>query len=83
MRVQIIFLKTIRQKLSFMYICVCKGVTERDIREAVRQGAVRMRDLRSCLGVTGQCGTCACYAKSALDKALLQELPQQTVVSPS
>jgi bacterioferritin-associated ferredoxin len=70
-----------------MYICVCNGVTERDICEAVKQGAVRMRDLRSCLGVTGQCGVCACYAKLTLDKVLQhQELLQKTVqpaVSPS
>lgn len=72
------FSKTVRQKLSFMYICVCKGVTERDIHEAVQQGAERMRDLRICLGVTGQCGLCACHAKRALDKVLNQEFPNQT-----
>ncbi|WP_074926880.1 (2Fe-2S)-binding protein [Nitrosomonas eutropha] len=66
-----------------MYICVCKGVTERDIHEAVKQGAVRMRDLRSCLGVTGQCGICACHAKITLDKVLNQELSQQTAARPS
>lgn len=51
-----------------MYICVCNGVTDRDIHEAIKQGAERMRDLRICLGVAGQCGACACHAKMALDK---------------
>ncbi|MGG7054022.1 (2Fe-2S)-binding protein [Nitrosomonas sp. ANs5] len=51
-----------------MYICVCKGVTDRDIHKAVQQGAERMRDLRICLGVAGECGACACHAKMALDK---------------
>lgn len=56
-----------------MYICVCRGVTDRAIREAVLQGAERMRDLKACLGVTEQCGACACHAKMVLDQALLQE----------
>ncbi|MDT8364236.1 MAG: (2Fe-2S)-binding protein [Nitrosomonas sp.] len=55
-----------------MYICVCKGITDRDIHEAVLKGAVRMRDIRIGLGVSGQCGACACHAKIVLDKVLKQ-----------
>lgn len=55
-----------------MYICVCKGVTDHAIREAVLQGAERMRDLKACLGVTEQCGICACHAKMVLDQTLIQ-----------
>jgi bacterioferritin-associated ferredoxin len=58
-----------------MYICVCKGVTDHAIREAVLQGAERMRDLKACLGVTEQCGICACHAKMLLDQTLMQEAP--------
>jgi bacterioferritin-associated ferredoxin len=58
-----------------MYICVCKGVTDHAIREAVLQGAERMRDLKACLGVTEQCGICACHAKMLLDQTLMQETP--------
>ncbi len=56
-----------------MYICVCKGVTDHAIREAVLQGAERMRDLKACLGVTEQCGICACHAKMVLDQTLMKE----------
>ncbi len=56
-----------------MYICICKGVTDGAIREAVSQGAGRMRDLRACLGVAGQCGTCACDAKEVLEQSLTQK----------
>ncbi|PTN13069.1 bacterioferritin-associated ferredoxin [Nitrosomonas aestuarii] len=52
-----------------MYICVCKGVTDSAIREAVNNGAERMRDLKTCLGVTEQCGICACHAKEILEQA--------------
>ena len=56
-----------------MYVCVCRGVTESALREAVYQGADRMRDLKACLGVTEQCGICACYAKQILDQTLAQK----------
>lgn len=55
-----------------MYICICKGVTDSAIREAVCQGACRMRDLKACLGVSAQCGKCACHAKEVLEQALVQ-----------
>lgn len=65
-----------------MYVCICKGVTENVIREAVEQGAERMRDLKECLGVTEQCGICACHAKQALEQALAEKAltqPQKTL----
>ena len=56
-----------------MYICVCKGVTDSAIREAVYQGAERMRDLKISLGVAGQCGKCACHTKEVLDQTRKQQ----------
>lgn len=57
-----------------MYICVCKGVTDTAIREAVHNGrADRMRDLKANLGVSEQCGICACHAKQVLEQALMQK----------
>ena len=60
-----------------MYICICKGVTDTAIREAVHQGAGRMRDLKTCLGVSEQCGICACHAKEVLEQALTQKIQMQ------
>lgn len=67
-----------------MYVCICKGVTENTLRAAIYQGADRMRDLKACLGVTEQCGLCACHAKQVLDETLsqkthLQKLAPQSV----
>ncbi|SFH51567.1 bacterioferritin-associated ferredoxin [Nitrosospira sp. Nsp14] len=57
-----------------MYICVCKGVTDTAIREAVHCGSAgRMRDLKANLGVSEQCGICACHAKQVLEQALMQK----------
>jgi bacterioferritin-associated ferredoxin len=52
-----------------MYVCICRQVTDRDIREAVFQGACRMRDLRELLGVSTQCGKCAGCAHAVLKEA--------------
>jgi bacterioferritin-associated ferredoxin len=41
-----------------MYVCICKGVTDREIRDAVADGVHTVRGLRKQLGCTGQCGKC-------------------------
>ena len=56
-----------------MYVCVCKAVTDRQIREAVFDGARTLRDLRNQLGVASECGRCACCARDCL-KAAKEEL---------
>ena len=70
-------------KARNMYICICKGITDSAIREAVCQGACRMRDLKTCLGVGTQCGKCACHAKQVLNEVLadlrhVKIIPHQT-----
>ncbi|MBI1284458.1 MAG: hypothetical protein GC183_09005 [Thiobacillus sp.] len=52
-----------------MYICICRQDTDRDIHEALAQGACRMRDLRERLGVSMQCGKCAECAHTVLKEA--------------
>jgi bacterioferritin-associated ferredoxin len=56
-----------------MFICVCKGVTDCQIREAVCEGACSMRELCSRLGVAAQCGRCAPHARRVLEEALNAE----------
>jgi bacterioferritin-associated ferredoxin len=41
-----------------MYICVCRGVTERALREAVAQGACSIPELAERLGLGTGCGRC-------------------------
>lgn len=53
-----------------MYVCICRSVTDRQIRESVQQGCCTMRDLRNCLGVATQCGRCALTARDVLNEAL-------------
>lgn len=53
-----------------MYVCNCKAVTEREIRQAVELGAGSLADLKEALGVATGCGKCASHARSVLRDAL-------------
>jgi bacterioferritin-associated ferredoxin len=53
-----------------MIICVCKAVSERQIKAAVKDGATCMRDLTRDLGVGTCCGKCIPEARSALSASL-------------
>ncbi len=55
-----------------MFICLCKGITDHQIRQLVQDGAESLRDVRNALGVMTQCGRCACETR-ALVRETLQE----------
>ena len=52
-----------------MYVCICKGVTDRDIQDAASRGARTVKDLRRELGVASDCGKCAGCAREVLRDA--------------
>jgi bacterioferritin-associated ferredoxin len=49
-----------------MYICLCNGITDRQIVEAAKAGARSPEDLAQGLGVGLGCGHCASCAKALL-----------------
>ena len=49
-----------------MYVCVCRAVTDRQIRDAAQAGANTLKDLRRELGVSSECGKCAASALECL-----------------
>jgi bacterioferritin-associated ferredoxin len=56
-----------------MYVCICKNVTENQIRDAVREkGIQRIRELRQTLGTCEQCGKCAPEAQQLIRDCLGQ-----------
>lgn len=55
-----------------MYICLCHGITENQIRSCVQAGARTLCDLRGQLGVATQCGSCESQACELLDETLEQ-----------
>jgi len=58
-----------------MYVCICKNVTDRQIRKAVyEQDVSNLRELRACLGgACGQCGKCARDAHQLIREAALEK----------
>ncbi|HWI14639.1 MAG TPA: bacterioferritin-associated ferredoxin [Burkholderiales bacterium] len=53
-----------------MYVCICKAVTDRQIRQAVELGACSLSDLKESLGVATGCGKCAPCAREILREEL-------------
>ena len=51
-----------------MYICICKAVTERELREAIAGGCTTLGHLRAELGVGACCGKCAPEAKAMVSQ---------------
>ena len=53
-----------------MYVCICNGITENQIRNAVSDGVRSLRELRSDLGVASCCGKCADCAQQVIQETL-------------
>ncbi len=57
-----------------MYICMCYGVTDKAIRQAVTaDGVGNIRDLREQLNVGSQCGKCIQMAQQIIDSTIIDE----------
>ena len=49
-----------------MYVCVCRAVTDSQIRDAAQSGVNTLKELRRELGVCSECGQCAASALECL-----------------
>jgi bacterioferritin-associated ferredoxin len=56
-----------------MYVCICKQVTDRAIKESVRNGASCLSDVQQKLGVASRCGSCAQLAQEIIQDAQNQD----------
>lgn len=56
-----------------MYVCLCQGVTDHQIRAAAENGCQSMRQLGKDLGVGRQCGRCATMAREILRESQSQD----------
>jgi bacterioferritin-associated ferredoxin len=52
-----------------MYVCVCNGISDRDVRRAIREGATTMPALCAELPLANRCGRCVDAARELLDAA--------------
>jgi bacterioferritin-associated ferredoxin len=53
-----------------MYVCVCHGISEKLLRQAIEDGARSFEQLQSCTGVATCCGSCEPCAREVLDETL-------------
>jgi bacterioferritin-associated ferredoxin len=53
-----------------MYVCLCNGITDTQIRNAIQEGASSFKDVRSTLGVGSQCGKCGILTREILRDTL-------------
>ena len=53
-----------------MYVCLCQGVTDHQIRDAIHEGCCSYRQVREHTGVGTQCGKCAGEAKKLVRQTL-------------
>jgi bacterioferritin-associated ferredoxin len=59
--------------MAAMIVCVCKAVSDRQIRQAAKCGATRVRDLAKNLGVGTCCGKCLPEAQATLSACLASQ----------
>jgi bacterioferritin-associated ferredoxin len=53
-----------------MYVCLCKAVTDRQIKEFVNAGAGSFEEVCRELGVASQCGRCSQLAQSIVETSV-------------
>lgn len=51
-----------------MYICICNGVTDHQIREAAEAGCTSLAELTMRTGVGANCGSCLPSADALLEE---------------
>jgi bacterioferritin-associated ferredoxin len=50
-----------------MYVCLCLGVTDHDIRETIAQGASSLEEVMDCTGAGTRCGSCRAQIAEMLE----------------
>lgn len=64
--------------VNIMYICLCQGITDSQIRDAVGGGATSLKQVRNQLGVMNQCGKCGLMTKKVMEQTLAEKQMDQS-----
>lgn len=62
-----------------MYVCLCKQVTDSQIRAAIEDGASSLSEVRNTLGVASQCGKCGRLAQEIVREALVDNVDDDSL----
>ncbi|WP_237183243.1 (2Fe-2S)-binding protein [Roseomonas gilardii] len=55
-----------------MYVCLCNGITDTQVKDAIASGASRCCEIYSKCGCKAQCGTC-----TRMILAMMRDQPEQ------
>lgn len=53
-----------------MYVCLCRGITDQDIKDSIASGSETFRDIREELDVGTCCGRCVPEARQLINEEL-------------
>ena len=66
-----------------MYICICNAITDKQIRQAAKDGTRDLWGLQAELGVATGCGSCKEAASEILAEYRSRPAPQPVLYSPA
>jgi bacterioferritin-associated ferredoxin len=49
-----------------MYVCICRQITDSQIRDFCRERSASLADVRAGLGLASDCGRCGKYARQII-----------------
>ncbi len=58
-----------------MIVCMCEGLSDREIRAEMDRGATSVREIKKRCGASGQCGMCATMLRQMV-RARQHEAPE-------
>lgn len=64
-----------------MFVCLCKSVTDHQIRDAVEEGVASFDAMQQRLEVSTVCGSCTCEVKQIIQGKLKTELSSRVNTS--
>ncbi|GAB5451323.1 MAG: bacterioferritin-associated ferredoxin [Halioglobus sp.] len=62
-----------------MYVCLCKQITDSQIRAAVQDGATSLNDVRQRLGVASQCGKCGTLTSEIVRETMVDSVDDESL----
>jgi len=51
-----------------MYVCLCNGFTDRDVKSAIETGVDSVPNVYECLGAAPQCAKCSSHIRGMLQE---------------
>jgi bacterioferritin-associated ferredoxin len=67
--------------LRVMYVCICNGHRDRDIREAAKTGLRCAREIYRHLGKPARCGRCLDFATQVIEEVHSTAKPATTTTA--